>query len=195
MKWHKINLGENSVAKAAVKKDGTLDQARPWTTVKLESGRTLQVPTEQITRESDGTLSLPFTLEELGLEQPRALQTEVIPVISEELKVSKKDVPTGRLVVKSSTSLETHLLEEALLKESVEVEHVKVDREVAGPLPVRTEGDTTIIPLVEEVLVVQRRYVLREEVHIKRKQEEIVGSKEVKLKRQQVEIYREEHEA
>jgi stress response protein YsnF len=33
---------------------------------------------------------------------------------------------------------------------------------------VRTEGETTIIPVVEEVLVVEKRLVLKEEIHIRR---------------------------
>jgi stress response protein YsnF len=33
---------------------------------------------------------------------------------------------------------------------------------------VRTEGDVTILPILEEVLVVEKRLVLKEELHIRR---------------------------
>jgi stress response protein YsnF len=34
---------------------------------------------------------------------------------------------------------------------------------------IRTEGDVTILPVVEEVLVVEKRLVLKEELHIRRR--------------------------
>ena len=35
-------------------------------------------------------------------------------------------------------------------------------------MPVREEHDTTIISVVEEVLVVEKRWMLREEIHIRK---------------------------
>jgi stress response protein YsnF len=34
---------------------------------------------------------------------------------------------------------------------------------------IRTESDVTILPVVEEVLVVEKRLVLKEELHIRRR--------------------------
>lgn len=34
---------------------------------------------------------------------------------------------------------------------------------------IRTEGDVTIVPVLEEVLVVEKRLVLKEELHIRRR--------------------------
>ena len=45
---------------------------------------------------------------------------------------------------------------------------MRIDREVDAPLPIRREGDTIIIPIVEEVLVVEKRLSLKEEIHITR---------------------------
>jgi stress response protein YsnF len=47
-----------------------------------------------------------------------------------------------------------------------------------------------IIPLLEEVLVVEKRLVLREEVHVKRVQHEVQESKSVLLRTEQVDITR-----
>ncbi|MEA2512383.1 MAG: hypothetical protein QOJ59_1870 [Thermomicrobiales bacterium] len=53
--------------------------------------------------------------------------------------------------------------------DEVVVERVPVDRQVdAAPSP-RQEGDTLVIPVVEEVLVVEKRLVVREEVRITRR--------------------------
>lgn len=51
----------------------------------------------------------------------------------------------------------------------VEIRRVKVDREVDHVPKVRVEGDVTIVPVVEEVLVVEKRLVLKEEVHISKR--------------------------
>ena len=176
------------MASAAVDAQGNLDQADPWTTVVLPSQRMLQIPTEQIRKDADGALLLPFSLEHLGLEQPLSLGTRVIPVLQEELEISKETVVTSKVSVETVTTTQTHLIEEELLKESVQVERRPMNQEVAGPLPPREEGDTTIISLVEEVLVVQRRYVLREEVRITRVREDVPVRKEVTLRTQSAEL-------
>ncbi|MCA1628121.1 MAG: YsnF/AvaK domain-containing protein, partial [Acidobacteria bacterium] len=55
------------------------------------------------------------------------------------------------------------IVDELLLKEAVEVERVIINREVDAPVPVRYEGETMIVPVLEEMLVVEKRLVLKEE--------------------------------
>ena len=43
-----------------------------------------------------------------------------------------------------------------------------IEREVAVAPPVREEGDTIVIPIVEEIMIVKKRLDLREEVRITR---------------------------
>ena len=59
-------------------------------------------------------------------------------------------------------------IQEELARESVVVEHVPVGRVIEEIPPIRQEGDVTIIPVVEEEVVVVRRLVLKEEVHLRR---------------------------
>jgi hypothetical protein len=60
------------------------------------------------------------------------------------------------------------------------------------PLPpyrtVREEGDTTILPVVEEVVVFERRLILKEEVHIRRVQVAERYTKTVTTREQTAEI-------
>jgi stress response protein YsnF len=42
-----------------------------------------------------------------------------------------------------------------------------LEREIDAAPPIRTEGDVTIIPVVEEILVVEKRLMLREEIHVR----------------------------
>jgi stress response protein YsnF len=74
--------------------------------------------------------------------------------------------------------------------EEVEIERVAVNRVIDEAVPVRYEGDTTIISLLEEVLVVEKRLVLREEIHIKKLRKEVHNPQEVLLREEQVEIVR-----
>jgi len=57
----------------------------------------------------------------------------------------------------------------ALAEDRVEVTRVPLNREVNAAPPVRTEGEVTIVPVMEEVLVVEKRLVLKEELHIRRR--------------------------
>ena len=60
------------------------------------------------------------------------------------------------------------LIDELLEREQVEVERVALDKLVDQMPPVREEGDCIIIPVVEEMLKIERLLVLKEEVRIRR---------------------------
>ncbi len=94
--------------------------------------------------------------------------TVVIPLAAEELSVGRREVVLGTLRVDVRTTTEDRVVDEALSRQRVEVEHVPIGRVVTSVPAVREEGDTTIIPVVEEVLVWERRLVLKEEIHLRR---------------------------
>lgn len=77
-----------------------------------------------------------------------------------------------------------------MLKEEVVVERVAVGRLVDGPVADRQEGDTLVLAVVEEVLVVEKRLMLKEEVRITRNSTERVQREAVTLRREEVEINR-----
>ena len=83
-------------------------------------------------------------------------------------------------------------VEEMLSKEVCDVERVTIDREIPAPVGPRQEGDVTIIPVVEEVLVVSKRYILREEIRVKRRTEQVLFRQEVELRRQTASVRRKE---
>lgn len=94
---------------------------------------------------------------------------EVVPVLEERAVVGTEAVTTGRVRVATRTHVMEEIAEATLAGETVEVERVAVGRPVSGELPrVRTEGDTTIVPVLEEVLVVEKRLMLKEELRIRR---------------------------
>ena len=114
----------------------------------------------------------------------------VVPLFEEEVNVAKRVVDTGRVQVSRVTHSYQHMVDELLRHEKVEVERVPMDRPVDAMPSVRQEGDVTIVPVVEEVLKVERRLVLREEVHIRRIQQTERFQQEVTLRKQEALISR-----
>jgi uncharacterized protein (TIGR02271 family) len=91
-----------------------------------------------------------------------------IPLAEEELRVEKRSVATGKVRVRSVVDLVEEVARATLEEERVDVTRVPIDREVEAAPSVRTEGDVVIVPVLEEVLVVEKRLVLKEELHIRR---------------------------
>jgi uncharacterized protein (TIGR02271 family) len=121
---------------------------------------------------------------------PRPGEEAVLPLLEERLRIRKRVRETGRVRVSVTTEESARRVEETLLRRAVEVERVPVGRAVAEAPPVREEGDTLVIPVVEEVLVVERRLVLREEVRVRLATERHQEVREVPLRRQDVAITR-----
>ena len=114
----------------------------------------------------------------------------VIPVFEEELSVGKRVVETARVQVSRVTHSHQQVVDELLQHEKVEVERIAVDRPVEAIPPIRREGDVTIIPVVEEVLRVERLLVLKEEVHIRRVKQTERYQETVTLRRQEAQVSR-----
>jgi uncharacterized protein (TIGR02271 family) len=89
-------------------------------------------------------------------------------LVAEELAVAKEKVETGRVRISTRTHEREALVDENLARERVEIETVPVGLRIAAIPEVRQEGDTTIVPVVEEILVVERHLILKEEIRIKR---------------------------
>jgi len=116
-----------------------------------------------------------------------------IPVIEEQLAFGTRTVETGRGVRIHKTVTEQQVtIDERLARDEVEVRRVAVDRVVApeeAPAP-RYEGNTLIVPVLEEVLVVERRLRIKEELHITRTRHEERYHDTVPLKAERVEVER-----
>jgi uncharacterized protein (TIGR02271 family) len=95
-----------------------------------------------------------------------------VPVVAEKIRVEKRSVETGKVVVLVEPAMEEQLVDVPLTEETVDVRRVPVNRFIDGPVPVREEGDVTVVPVYEEVLVVEKRLMLKEEVHIHRRRVE-----------------------
>lgn len=114
----------------------------------------------------------------------------VVPVVAEELIVGKRVVESGRVRITKTISEREQIVDEPLQSEEATVERVAVNRVVDAPPPVRYEGDVMIVPLVEEMLVVERRLVVREELRISKRLVEVHDPQRVVLRREEAKIER-----
>jgi stress response protein YsnF len=126
-------------------------------------------------------------------EQQARQQLLSVPVVREEAWVEKRIVDTGRGVRIHKTVAEHPCqIDESLARDDVQVSHVPVDRIV--PLDqapaTRYEGDTLVVPILEEVLVVERRLRIKEELHITRTRREERHVDTVVLRSEQVSVER-----
>lgn len=91
-----------------------------------------------------------------------------IPLKREEISIDKTWVEAGRVRVMTRPVTEDAHVETELRQQSVRIERTTVEQYVDEMPQPRQEGDTWVIPIVEEVLVIERRLLLREEVRVSR---------------------------
>jgi len=114
----------------------------------------------------------------------------VVPVIEEEIAAGVRAVKTGAVRVDKHVEKRLRKVEGPLLHEDVEVRRVPVGRVVSEPPTVRRKGDTVIVPVVEEELVVTKRLVLKEEIHLIKRRTKERFAKEVEVNRERAEVHR-----
>jgi len=162
--------------------------------IRVDPELTLAVPRSFLKEGEGGAMFVPLAHDQLdrlrGDETRRDGQSIVIPVVVEELEVHKRTVETGRVRIRKTVTEREELIDQPLLREEVQVEHIPIQRIVDGPVAIRQEGDVLVIPVVEEVLVVEKRLILREEIRVTRRRVEEHHSERVVLRNEQVSVER-----
>ena len=118
------------------------------------------------------------------------IHEERIALVEEEARINKREVVTGRVRIRTRVEEAEETVRGTLDEEVVEVERVPVDRIADAAPAVRQDGDVTIIPVMEEVLVVEKRLVLKEELHVRRRRTQESVEVPVTLRRERVEVER-----
>ncbi|HWI79858.1 MAG TPA: YsnF/AvaK domain-containing protein [Ramlibacter sp.] len=114
----------------------------------------------------------------------------VLPVTEEQLDVGRRTVETGAVRVRKRVQEVTGQVTEPLISEFVETQRVPVGRVLQEPVGIRQEGEVTIVPVVEERLVLRKELVLVEEIRLTRRREEHNATEQVTLRRESVVIER-----
>ena len=161
--------------------------------LQLESGEQYLVPAAIVIPQQDGSVYVPLRLAEL-VPAPREELAEtiyaVVPVLAEELEVQTRVVETGKVRITKVVHEREAQVDEPLWREEVEVTRVPIQRVVNGPVPVREEHGTTILSMVEEVLVVEKRWMLREEIDIRTQRSETHQPQRITLRSEDVQVER-----
>lgn len=161
-------------------------------TIHLRDGGTVTVPGELLRPRAEGGY-------EAAAELTRALEAPtpegdgrgpVIALAEERLRVRRRRRTRGRVVVRVRTVERDETVDLPLEEERVEIERVRVDRLVDRPEGVRREGDVTIVPVMEEVLVVEKRLRVREEIRIRRIRTQRRVRRTVTLRREEADVRR-----
>lgn len=90
----------------------------------------------------------------------------VVPVLREDIEISKRSVVTGIVRLKKVVHQREELIDLPLMSNEIKIERTSVNRIVEGPIPVRYEGDTAVYSVIEEIVVTTKQFVLKEEVRI-----------------------------
>ena len=121
-----------------------------------------------------------------------SVEEEVIPLVEEEAVVSKRRVESGRVRIRTIVEQHEQLVRAELARDEVQVDRIPVGREIDVVPPIREEGGAIIVPVVEEVLVVEKRLRLVEEIHLRRTRSNEQISQPVMVAAQRAEIERHE---
>ena len=154
--------------------------ASPEKRLRLEDGREIMVPSSALIAQPDGSYyfrsngepeppaAAPPPAPEQVIEAHHA-EPEYIPEPARLPEpIDRQPQPEPRQVFAPSAA-------GPLFREDCDVERVPIRRMIDQPAEIRQDGDTLIIPLMEEVLVVEKRLMLREELHIRRRRETKAG--------------------
>src|SRR5215203_996697 len=117
---------------------------------------------------------------------------EVIPVIQEHAIVHKEIVETGKVRIRKKVTEEIATVQLPVINESYHIEHVPVTPKVLDTPPpaVRYEGNKTIITVLKEITVVQKKYQVIEEIHLTLKLTETPLVQEITLRKEHIDIER-----
>ena len=96
-------------------------------------------------------------------------KSSVLSLAEEILRVEKQSIVSGAVQVRTETEVIEENLSVSLDSQTVEVTRVPVNKTINSAPAIRTEGDVTIIPIIEEVAVVQKQLILKEELHVRRR--------------------------
>ncbi len=160
--------------------------------IQLSDGGRVRVANTLLIELEENHYLLPSSLGDLLRDGAAKIEPDVVrvPVVHETVQVHTQLREAGKVHLDKQVHTRTEQVEVPLLREEVEIERVAIGRVVDGPVPVRQEGDTTIFSLLEEVLVIEKRWVLREEVHMRVRQSERREVHAVELRSEEITVRR-----
>jgi uncharacterized protein (TIGR02271 family) len=122
-------------------------------------------------------------------------ESRKISVLEEDLQLGIKQKETGRVRAIKKVHEEDLLVSGPVLSDELKVERIPFNQYIdEAPPGIRYEGETMIIPVVEEEVIIQTRLKLVEEVRITKRQVEKTVEKPVTLRKEEIVIQRAKNE-
>lgn len=164
----------------------------------VDSDRTMMVPIEVID-DAQSTEELVVIQGSIGeLLNPQMdtgeHKSESFGLTAEEAIAHVHEVDRGRVMIDKTVELVPHEARIDVGTDRIEVDRVPVNTEVDVPPEIREEGDTLVVPVVEEVLVVTKRYRVVEEVRVTKHRDVRTETFQEDLKREVVTVTEEDQE-
>lgn len=116
--------------------------------------------------------------------------TTHIPISREELTVDTQWTETGRVRISKTVHELPRQIDTMLGEESVDIQRVPMDQLVDEPPAARYEGDTLVVPILEEVLVIEKRFRIKEELRITKTHKDVMHSATVAIRVEQATVER-----
>jgi len=114
----------------------------------------------------------------------------VLPIIEEDITIGKRMVVDGKVRLRKTVHTETVTVDEAGYVERLDVQRVPINQPIDAAPAIREEGNTLIIPIVQEVIVIEKRLMLVEEVRIVKHIVAIHQPQDVELRREEITVER-----
>ena len=112
-------------------------------------------------------------------------------MVEETAVVRKERVATETVRLRKRVHEDEEVLDVPVQTEAAEVERVPVGRWIEVPAVVCHEGSTTVYPVVEEVLLTEKRLRLVEEVRVTLRQTTHSVRRQIGLRREEIVVDRE----
>jgi uncharacterized protein (TIGR02271 family) len=176
---------------AVVREDGmrgrvVAEQEHGRLLVEFSDGTRLMVSSDVLLPQTDGSYRV-------SLRDSAESDEIVIPVLAEELTVETHRVARGKVQIHKRIETREELVDTPHVSEQVVVERIAVNKLVEDvPPEPRTEDGVLIIPLIEEILVVEKRLLIREEVRVSKRRTTTNTPQKVVLRREVIDIERQD---
>lgn len=154
-------------------------------------GQMFIVPIDLLTTLGQSYFSLPTSFKTLArhetVDEQEAL---IIPIVAESLALSKREVERGAVRVYMTVGEREVVVDEPTAEDLVTVERVAINRPLDKAVQPRVEGDTTIFPVMKEVLLVRKQLMLVEEVRLTKTRVEVRRPQTVTLRTEAAQVER-----
>jgi stress response protein YsnF len=162
------------------------DPHTPLAIIQLDNSERVTVPFELLAHDDSGD---GYTIPARWSDFPRVGdETLSIPVLAEQVTVDVRPGRMKRARVRRRVVSEARVVETPIRHERLEVTRVPVDLLVDQAPEPRRDGDTLIVPCIEEVAVVVKRLRVREELRIRVVKEQTLHRETVTLRRHEIEV-------